>query len=173
MEWRRLALQPQFRGWSLAILGDANLHFADLAPASERYEGPLERHVRELLRATEGFDAVVRNPRATPTHASGTAIDWVATSQDLQAAVEVIPPGAPGVPADHALLLARLPGQMRVDEAPNIGRARWRGDADWAGALAGAAASLAFIAGWAAVASRGPTIRAWLAAGQWRGARQA
>ena len=74
-EARRLAANPRFHGCKLTIMGDFNIHLAEVCDANLRYQGSLDIWVAENLRRCCGQELDIANPMGQSTHRSGTAID--------------------------------------------------------------------------------------------------
>ena len=92
-----LALHPRAR---LILAGDSNIYLSEIMGSERERSG--EPRLRELVRdLCRDFGLVIKDPPGVPTHRSGSAIDLVLASQDLNVRNLIVHDGhSCGCPSD-------------------------------------------------------------------------
>jgi len=171
-ELKHLRSSARYEGWEVVVLGDFNLHFACLGGKNLLREEGFDREVLKMLEAPEGFGVTLRNEPGVATHKSGTIIDDVAASSDLQTKCRLGQMGEEGIVSDHYPVFVEVRRHVDLVQEVRLGRACWGDSAEWDEALAMAPRAFKFLVGWAGTAMRSDEVRGWVRQGRKRGTRQ-
>lgn len=154
------------------VNGDINAHFAYVCEVNARNEKLFDRALLALFEGRTSFNCRLLNLKGIPTQESGSVVDTIACTPDCNTKMTIIPVGKTPIKSDHALLLAVLPGGLKLQPQQQVGYSTWRQDGDWNRALSCVASAVLFITGWASSVMRSSMVRNWVADGRRKGTRQ-
>ena len=165
--------QVAFRHCKFMLMGDTNLHFPDLGHTNARLARPFDHEMLLFWQSAAGFNVTIRNEPFVATHASGSVIDLVAAEPSLGLDMGVTWLQDETLRSDHAFVSCEfLAVNISLTGTSKCSQARWEKGASWEDVTARIDNALKFIAGWAARLLLNQVVKAWVAAGRFKGLRR-
>ena len=156
---------PRYRNVPVIVTGDLNVHVPEMSHKDGTYHRPIDREIWNLPTDRAGFGLLSLNPKGIPTHSSGSVLDFVLYSGNLELTLGISEVHSESLDSDHACLVTSLVGRQcatTFQQEPTA--AKWMtGKNERAEAMRPIHATLLFAAGWSGALASNEEIRTWVA----------